>query len=494
MTIPVDSQNRIRVANAFERDSLTSMTNGQQVVQLDNYVVYQWNSSTELWDSVDTLRDFTTTDNSKLTELYTANKYPRSGGDYIEFDTKGRPRLEGDNALWEDLRVAMNTTDKANKPPLLMLMKNDGNAVPGTAKAIRLTPTSSASVADNGAFNLDAPFSVEFWVRPTSETSGWDYFIRKVGTFGVRLDNSYRIRLTIDGYAGLNSDPLQLDAWNHVVITILDTSGGNDETKLYVNGVLKDARLSQWGDLTSNTNDIVLNSDGTTIELDELAIWNKVLTASEVSTRYNNGEGSALAGGETDLQGAWGFEEGSGTTISDKTSQGNDFTITGTGYSWVDGWIGASVQGSVGVYVWHFNTGEINEVFFSVQLPHAYKEGTDLKPHIHWTKHNSDSGNVKWGLEYTICNVASTFPDTTTLTSTSVDTGSSTTPYNHLLTNLGTISGTGLTVSSMLIGRLFRDGIDPTDTYDGYAALLEFDIHYQVDSLGSILETAKDPI
>ncbi len=42
-------------------------------------------------------------------------------------------------------------------------------------------------------------------------------------------------------------------------------------------------------------------------------------------------------------------------------------------------------SGSQGVFLWMFSASQEQEVYFTVQLPHKYKVGTDLYPHVHWT-------------------------------------------------------------------------------------------------------------
>ena len=66
----------------------------------------------------------------------------------------------------------------------------------------------------------------------------------------------------------------------------------------------------------------------------------------------------------------------------------------------------------------------------------------------------------------------------------------------HQLTELGTISGDGHTLSSMLVCRVFRDADNEydTDDYPGFAGLLEIDFHFRVDAPGSIQEYSKDPV
>jgi hypothetical protein len=73
--------------------------------------------------------------------------------------------------------------------------------------------------------------------------------------------------------------------------------------------------------------------------LDEVAIWDKALTAGEVSTLYGSGlvvDASTNSGGytsSTNLKGYWKMNEGTGTTLSDATNNGNDGTIIGATWS-----------------------------------------------------------------------------------------------------------------------------------------------------------------
>ena len=53
---------------------------------------------------------------------------------------------------------------------------------------------------------------------------------------------------------------------------------------------------------------------------------------------------------------------------------------------------------------------------------------------------------------------------------------------------MGTISGTGKNVSSMLICRLFRNSSDPDDDLAQAAFLLEMDFHFEIDLAGGSRE------
>ncbi len=83
--------------------------------------------------------------------------------------------------------------------------------------------------------------------------------------------------------------------------------------------------------------------------------------------------------------------------------------------------------GSRGVYTYTFEsvgTDNEEEVFFSVQLPHNWKEGSAIYPHVHWSPQTTGhNGSVVWGLEYSWVNYDAasplTFPNTTIITATS---------------------------------------------------------------------------
>lgn len=142
--------------------------------------------------------------------------------------------------------------------------------------------------------------------------------------------------------------------------------------------------------------------------------------------------------------------------------------------------------------VWKFQSGD--EVFFTCQIPHSYKQGTDIEVHVHWTpadRGNEESGNtVAWKLDYSWTNVNAVFPSSATADMTDTCTG---TDDYHEITASITVTGTGKNISSMLVCRLYRDA---GDTWAGITAaqspaLLEFDIHFQINTMGSRQEFVK---
>jgi hypothetical protein len=123
------------------------------------------------------------------------------------------------------------------------------------------------------------------------------------------------------------------------------------------------------------------------------------------------------------------------------------------------------------------------------QMPHAWKVGSDIYPHIHWQPTTTNTGNVLWRMEYKWTNINDTEPGSFT-TVEILDAGDGT-AFKHQLVGFGAISGIGKTLSSQLSIKISRVGDNVTDTYTGDTLLKEFDIHYEIDTLGSRTELTK---
>ena len=139
-----------------------------------------------------------------------------------------------------------------------------------------------------------------------------------------------------------------------------------------------------------------------------------------------------------------------------------------------------------------------NEAFASCQMPHSYIDGSDLYFHLHWTpkdRGTEESGNyVGWKVDYSIASIGSAFGASATADLSDVCTG---TDDLHELTSSVQVSGAGLTISHMIILRIYRTDTGTDDTWVGTTTaqspvLLEFDIHYQIDSMGSNSELSKE--
>lgn len=133
------------------------------------------------------------------------------------------------------------------------------------------------------------------------------------------------------------------------------------------------------------------------------------------------------------------------------------------------------------------NTAD-NTVAIIFQLPHSWKEGTDVSFHIHWAKTTSAAGNVNWQVKYKWCNIGATFDAYTVLYSGVVSVPDSNIAERQALqsfpTATGLISGSGKKISSILNVWLQRT-TGGTDTYGAPTRLISADLHIQKDGNGS---------
>ena len=114
-----------------------------------------------------------------------------------------------------------------------------------------------------------------------------------------------------------------------------------------------------------------------------------------------------------------------------------------------------------GIYLHWFNDedGSINkeeELFFTVQMPHGWKEGSNIEPHVHWTARDDVSGkNVEWGLQYSWTNGGEYFNAIPTDIIYTDSNSHAPAAFRHIISGFPVISGSGHNLSSILICRLF---------------------------------------
>lgn len=147
-----------------------------------------------------------------------------------------------------------------------------------------------------------------------------------------------------------------------------------------------------------------------------------------------------------------------------------------------------------GIYGLEFSASATNEIHGSIELPHTYKEGSDLIPHVHFATNSTTAagGGVVLGLEYTLTlpNNAAAGGAPVTITATKTLPASNV-QYQNFNLDLGTISGAGLKVSTLIRYRFFRLGGDPADTFPATIFPSSVSIHFQSDSDGSTAQNTK---
>lgn len=149
----------------------------------------------------------------------------------------------------------------------------------------------------------------------------------------------------------------------------------------------------------------------------------------------------------------------------------------------------------IATFLYEFQKDDI--AYFTVQLPHSYKTGTDIKAHIHWTPgangDEEDGAKVGWKIDYSWASINGNFGAMATLDLSDACDG---VDHKHQMTPDVTITGTGKGISSMLICNIKRTDTGTDDTWVGTASgqlplLLEIDFHYQIDTVGSRESSSK---
>lgn len=140
-----------------------------------------------------------------------------------------------------------------------------------------------------------------------------------------------------------------------------------------------------------------------------------------------------------------------------------------------------------------------NDIQCIAQLPHSWREGTNIRPHIHWEPGPGFTAGrvVTWLMIYRWRNNGEAQGALTTLTA-SVTLSISSTLCLHI-TSFGTpistggreIDGTNKDISSILDIQIARVASAAGTTATAVAILKEFDIHYLTDSFGSDKEYVK---
>ena len=130
-----------------------------------------------------------------------------------------------------------------------------------------------------------------------------------------------------------SSGTIPTNEWVHVAMSFQTES---NNLKFYKNGQLMSSHtLSNTSPTDTGVMNIGRQSPLTCLcnildgNLDELRIWSDIRTQSEIQAKKN----LSLTGSEAGLVGYWNFNQGSGTTLTDQTSNNNDGTINGATWS-----------------------------------------------------------------------------------------------------------------------------------------------------------------
>ncbi|MDP6770321.1 MAG: Ig-like domain-containing protein, partial [Anaerolineales bacterium] len=206
----------------------------------------------------------------------------------------------------------------------------------------------SNDYVDCGTTNIpdvDDSRTLTAWIN-ANELSG-DQGIIFTGTIGTNdmftmaLLAANPTKISVWGYNHdvTGSTVLSTGIWYHIAITYNALDG---ELKSYINGAI-DINTTTT-DYTTSLGTVEIGRAGTDEfngKIDEIGIWNEALTSAEITALYNSGvalDALSNSGNYTstsNLVGYWKMEEGTGTTLTDLSGNGNNGTISGA--TWATG-------------------------------------------------------------------------------------------------------------------------------------------------------------
>jgi hypothetical protein len=222
----------------------------------------------------------------------------------------------------------------------------------GTNDYVALADSNDFSFGDGSS---NSAFSYSFWVRvERASTNGFQHLISK----GSSNTSEYLIQHMPPNSYGLNANSIYFaiypgstsvvavvespansintNTWYHVVCTA-DGTGNRSGMKIYIDGVSQTLRTTGSSSLTMINSTSALHfgarSQSTPDsylqgKMDEIALFNSELSASDITSIYNSGAPGDIS--SLNPVGWWRMGDnnsGSGTTITDQGSGGNDATL-----------------------------------------------------------------------------------------------------------------------------------------------------------------------
>ena len=181
----------------------------------------------------------------------------------------------------------------------------DGKA--GFGKSIKLDGTDQFVEITGGNENeLEFPggsMSIGGWFKVKAFDTGWQALIAKGEGSNYRV--ARRDPVNTIAYAGgtgegpANSPNVNDGQWHHFV-AVTDATTNKFGTALYVDGAIYEINATKPA-LTTNSAHLMIGENPEARgrewngEIDDIAIWNRVLTAAEVSSLYNGGTGTPIS-------------------------------------------------------------------------------------------------------------------------------------------------------------------------------------------------------
>ena len=200
----------------------------------------------------------------------------------------------------------------------------------GTCLEFSNTESDRVEIPDESAFDFTTSMTVECWINVTSFTTNWQAIVTKG-------DNSWRLQryndtdslcfhLTNVHYLN-GSTSVNDGQWHHVAGTF-----DGSEMCLYIDGNL-DASYATGGTIANSNYPVWIggnagvNGRSFNGKIDEVRIWDYAKSQTEIQNDMYNYDIDNTHPHWTNLVGYWKFDEGSGQTAGDSSSNSHDGTL-----------------------------------------------------------------------------------------------------------------------------------------------------------------------
>ena len=204
-----------------------------------------------------------------------------------------------------------------------------------------------------GAGSLDQlgnTFTISAWIKTPTPTARMTIFSTGYSGTGPMFGTSANTPGGLEVYypgiyvAYTGASLLAADTWQHVVYTRSGTGAGTHA--FYINGVSQ----ALASDTASNFSDTAVNKyigyrasvlfNG---QIDDVRVYRRALSASEVATMYGSGQTTRKEVSNLNLIGKWNFDEGTGTLADDSSGNGYNGTLTNAP-TWTKGKVGKGLS------------------------------------------------------------------------------------------------------------------------------------------------------
>lgn len=217
--------------------------------------------------------------------------------------------------------------------PFTAQKSSGGYAVRGTGATGLVTVPNDATLQ-----TYTDGITIEAWVR-VSNSASLSKIIDKGdspgGCFRMKVEGgslTVAVEMSNNGTISIERDWEYGTDWVHVAMTYDPATA---TIRLYINGVFDQIWTSELApprSMFENTTDVTMaDTDGGshTCDIAELRIWNTVRSAAQILDNI-----STPLPTNVNLVGYWKFDDGTGTTATDDSGNGNDGSL-GVGASWV---------------------------------------------------------------------------------------------------------------------------------------------------------------